>query len=140
MARSREYRIWCAMKTRCNNPNADNYHNYGGRGISVCSRWDNFHAFLEDMGNSNGMTIERIDHDGDYTPDNCKWATRKEQGNNKRNNRNLEMDGICLTVQQWSEKTSIKEATIRKRLKLGWSVSKALTTKAIIGRNQHGVS
>lgn len=84
---SGEYRIWCAMKTRCGNPNSDNYVNYGARGISVCSRWsENFDAFLADMGQkpSPGHSIDRINNDGNYEPSNCRWATAKEQAANTR--------------------------------------------------------
>lgn len=131
------YSIWCAMRARCNNQNVSNYFNYGGRGIKVCKEWDDFYVFLADMGEAQeNDTIERIDCNGNYEPKNCKWATRKEQGNNKRNNRFLELNGQRKTATQWSEITGIGEGTIRKRLKLGWPVEKILTEKAVIGRNQ----
>lgn len=79
------YRSWVSMRQRCKNPNATGYQNWGGRGITVCARWDKFSAFLEDMGERPpGTTLERVDNDGDYTPDNCVWATYKQQAANQR--------------------------------------------------------
>lgn len=124
------YRTWGNMLQRCLNKNNPAYHNYGGRGIKICNRWLRFENFLEDMGErQKGMTIERIDNNGNYEPGNCRWATRKEQCNNKRNNHFLTFNGKTKTVVQWSEIYNIKSHTISKRIKYGWTVEKSLNKK-----------
>ena len=99
------YRVWCAIKARCLNENNPDYDYYGGRGITICDRWkDSFENFYTDMGERpNGKTIDRIDVDGNYEPSNCRWATPKEQSDNKRNNKILTAKGISLNVAQWSD-------------------------------------
>lgn len=136
MRHTKEYAAWCAMWTRCTNPNAINYANYGGRGVQVCDRWKSFENFYADMGASNGLTLDRIDPDENYEPSNCRWATRKAQNNNRRNNHMIDYYGFNMTAAQWSDHTGIGESTIRRRLRLGWSVEKTLTTRPVIGRNQ----
>lgn len=87
---TREYRTWSSMIKRCTNPDAHNYKYYGARGISVCARWHDFRLFFADMGaRPEGRTLDRIDVDGNYEPGNCRWATNKEQANNKRNSRRI---------------------------------------------------
>lgn len=99
MSRTRIYHIWRGMIERCSNMNSSHYNNYGGRGITVCDRWkDSFENFYEDMGDRpEGMTIDRTDNDGNYEPGNCRWATPKEQQNNRRKTLRFEDgDPICL--------------------------------------------
>ena len=121
---------WAAMRQRCHYPNDINYKNYGARGIHVCERWMNsFENFYSDMGDRpQGMSLDRIDNDGDYCPENCQWSTKPEQGINQRTNRLIEYDGERLTLMQWSRRTGLSKHTISRRLKSGWSVEKTLTT------------
>jgi hypothetical protein len=125
-----EYYLWCAMRSRCENPNNKHFQNYGGRGIAVCERWKTFENFFADVGErpSKAHTLERCDNALGYQPGNVKWATRLEQGRNKRNNRRLVFDGQELTLSAWGERTGLKRATIMRRIGLGWSVERALTT------------
>ena len=124
------YSIWRGIRYRCNNVEGISYHRYGGRGIKVCEEWDNFETFKEDMGKrpSKSHSIDRIDNDGDYCPDNCRWATSKEQANNRKSNRYLEFLGVNKTLTEWSEEVKISTQTLNCRLKRGWSIEKTLTT------------
>jgi len=127
--KTRENRIWVSMIARCTNPNSAGWKNYGGRGISVCDRWrHSFLAFFEDMGKcADGYSLERRENNGNYCKENCYWATRKQQNNNKRSNVILQHEGISLTISQWSEKAGINYGTLRSRLRDGCSVAEALT-------------
>jgi hypothetical protein len=126
-----EHNRWKTMKNRCFSPNNKQYADYGGRGITICERWlHSFENFLADIGPcpGPGYTIDRIDNDGSYTPDNCRWATRIEQCNNTRKNRMLTFQGKTLTLAQASHQYKISYCTLRQRLStLGWSVERALT-------------
>lgn len=130
-SKSSECRAWNEMKKRCLNQKSHAYGRYGGRGIKVCERWlHSFDNFYADMGPrpSPKHSIDRFpDNDGDYEPGNCRWATKLEQGNNKRNNRVLTQNGLSMTVAEWSRHISISEKTIYNRLYDGWSVERALT-------------
>lgn len=128
---SRAYGIWCGMKDRCGNPNSAYYAYYGGRGVKVCDRWrDSFENFLADMGEPGPQeTIERIDNDGGYEPSNCKWATRKEQQNNRRVSRKITHNGRTMTAKQWSEEAGIHINTLIQRLDSGLSAEELFSTE-----------
>jgi hypothetical protein len=123
------YRSWASMKQRCLDPAAENYADYGGRGISVCERWLDFEGFFADMGSRPlRKSIDRINPNGNYELSNCRWATVKQQSNNRRNNRWITHDGQSKTVSQWSSLAGIEESLIRNRIdRLGWTVERALT-------------
>lgn len=126
-----EYNIWRGIQKRCHNPSDKDYPRYGGRGIAVCDRWrSSFESFLEDMGRrpSPKHQIERVDNDGPYAPENCRWATAKEQAENRRSTIHLEHEGNRLSVSEWSRITGIGVTTIFYRIKSGWSVADTLTT------------
>ena len=127
-------KIYRAIKQRCNNPQNPAYENYGGRGITVCAEWLNSFEAFRDWALANGyrddLTIDRIDNDGPYCPENCRWVTMKQQGNNRRSNRVLTYNGENHTITEWAELTGINLHTLMGRLYVrGWNVEKALTTK-----------
>ena len=128
----RLYTIWRDMKRRCSDPEREEYENYGARGIKVCNEWlTNFHAFYNwaiNSGYNDTLTIERIDVNGNYEPTNCKWATREEQANNKRDNHFLTYNGKTQTVSQWSRELNISISTILRRIEHGMSDEEVLTT------------
>lgn len=128
------YHTWWNMLQRCLNEDATNYPNYGGRGVSVCCRWQlSFHDFLEDMGPKPdpSFTLDRIDHDGDYEPTNCRWASWDTQQNNRRSSKFLTTDtGETLTLSQWARKLGCTPRAIVHRIEVaGWSINRALTEK-----------
>ncbi len=123
------YNVWCGIKQRCYNINDSDYNNYGGRGIKVHPFWMfSFPQFLKDMGpRPEGTTIDRKDNNGDYTPDNCRWATTKEQCRNTRVNRLITINGITKTLVDWIEETGISENTVKYRLRKGWTYEDAIS-------------
>jgi hypothetical protein len=127
MRKSRTYRCWAGMITRCTNPKTKSFADYGARGITVCDEWRDFSRFLADMGECpDGMSIDRIDNDGNYEPGNCRWATTAEQNNNTRHNKHLTFNGKTQNVKQWSRELGISYTTLHWRLTRGWSVDRAL--------------
>lgn len=134
-----EYRAWTGAIGRCGNKNNQKYKDYGGRGIRVCDRWlelngQGFANFLEDMGPkpSPKHSIDRIDVNGDYCPENCRWATPKEQSNNTRRNVIISINGLAKTATEWSEFSGIDRTTILYRLRSG-SAGEALIAKPLRG-------
>ena len=126
--RPRVYASWVNMRQRCNNSRNPNAKYYSQRFITCCPEWDSFERFLADMGEPpEGMTLERIDNDGDYCKENCRWATRAEQNLNKRNVKRYSHNGRTLTLGQWATESGIQRLTLYHRLKDGCSIEQALT-------------
>lgn len=112
------YSSYKAMLDRCYRENACNYANYGGRGIEVCEEWhdiEKFEKWVEESNYEKGLTIDRIDVNGNYEPSNCRWATKKEQDNNRRNTVYVEYNGECHTISEWAEITGINRSTLNNR-------------------------
>jgi hypothetical protein len=126
----RTYRIWSNIKTRCLNQKSPAYKDYGGRGITICDHWkDSFQNFFNDMGECPpGMSIERKDNNLGYSKDNCKWATSKQQANNRRSSAVVEFGSERHTIAEWAEITGILRDTIEHRLRSGWTPKDALQT------------
>lgn len=126
----RLYKIYDSMKQRCSNPNNHAYKDYGGRGITVCVDWrksyDSFYEWALSNGYDDTLTIERIDVNGDYEPSNCKWATRKEQGSNRRNSLKFEINGRKMTVKEISKSYNICETALYYRIQSGYSVNELI--------------
>lgn len=128
------YKIWRTMKVRCENPKSEKFTRYGGRGIKICSEWQDFSVFRDwaiENNYSDELSIDRINNDGDYTPSNCRWVTMKVQARNTSRNRWIELNGVRKTLAEWSELTGLKRKTISGRLDRGWTVEKALTEPLI---------
>lgn len=130
---TRLYRIWSLMKDRCTNPNSQEYRRYGGRGVGVCDEWiHNVKSFC-DWAMANGyrddLTIDRIDNDGNYCPENCRWVDMRVQSNNRRTNHFITHEGQTLTIAEWARRTGIPKEELRDRIcRRGWECGKALTT------------
>lgn len=126
---SPEYSTWRSMRARCLNPKDRKYSRYGALGILVCAAWDDFSAFLADMGPrpSSQHTIDRIDPLGHYEPGNCRWADPKTQNRNRTNNKRVTFRGETLTVAEWAERLGVDQTMIGKRLRKGVPVEVALT-------------
>jgi len=137
MGSTRFYRIHQSIKTRCLNSNTQHYEYYGGRGVKVCDEWLEFKGFQEmyssylehiKIHGEKNTTIERIDVNGNYCKENCRWATMKEQGRNKRSNVYIIYKGELKTKGEWLEKLNLNRSLINKRLQMGWTIEKAFET------------
>jgi hypothetical protein len=121
------------MKQRCSNPKTISYKYYGQKGVKVCDEWANdfqsFYDWAMSHGYSDNLTIDRKDGDGDYCPENCSWATNKQQQNNTSYNRLYTLQGLTLNVTQWAEKTGLPRNLLYKRLDRGWSIDEAIKPK-----------
>lgn len=127
----RLYNVWCAMKERCNNPHNKRYRNYGGKGVSVCEEWkEDYAAFRKwamDNGYAEGLTIDRIDGNGNYSPDNCRWATHAMQNRNYSRNHFLTFNGETLCLKDMAEKYGVNPTTVLFRLNSGKTLEEALS-------------
>ncbi len=141
-SKTRLYKIWIGMKSRCYNPKTNNYKDYGGRGIYICDLWkDYFESFMEwslAHGYQSNYSIDRINNDGPYAPNNCQWITKFDQQSNKRSNRLIEIDGIVNTVAEWGRVYGIDPQAIWGRINRGWDDSLAVTTPSDKRRKRKG--
>lgn len=135
MSNTKIYVLWRSMLDRCENENSPAYHNYGGRGISVCESWQDFMNFYRDMGERpEGMSINRIDNDKGYSRENCEWTNRKAQNRNRRNRHMLTHDGVTKSMAEWSDQIGISIPTIWYRKRLGWSDEQIVTIGKVTKR------
>lgn len=129
------YSVWRSMLRRCNETNHPAYRNYGGRGITVCERWHDYLNFEADVSpRPDGLTLDRVDNNGPYSPSNFRWATMKEQSNNRRpqsvprsDSKFIEYMGDRLSIREWALRLGLKKQTLLVRLKKGWTVERAMT-------------
>ena len=143
MSNTRLYRCYRDMINRCNGKKLRDKANYFDRGITYCKEWNTFEGFRDwalSHGYRDDLTLDRIDVNGDYSPDNCRWITRKEQNNNTRSNHYITFKGQTMTVAQWAEKLGINKNTLYNRLdNLKWSVEKALNEPVRRGGNRRAI-
>ena len=128
---TRIYEIWASMKKRCLNKNCQSYDNYGGRGIIICDEWlkfENFYTWAIENGYNDNLTLDRVNNNLGYNPNNCRWANRYTQANNKRNNVLITYNGKTQTLPQWCRELNLPYATIWDRVQKGWTDEEILTT------------
>lgn len=130
--KERLYNIWCCMRQRVNNPNNTSYPHYGGRGIKICDEWKEYSNFREwafSNGYNENLSIDRIDVNGNYCPENCRWADDKTQANNQTRNRLILFEGEKYTMSQLAEKLNLSYSSIQHRIERGWSIERIATQK-----------
>lgn len=133
LSHTRLHRIWHSMYCRCNYKSTNGYKNYGGRGITVCNEWIGIEGFVRfynwaiENGYKDGLTLDRINLNGNYEPSNCKWSTPKEQSNHRRNSRYITFYNETKTAKQWCDLYKISQTTFNDRLNRGWTIEQALT-------------
>ena len=133
LSKTRLHRIWHSMYSRCYYPTTNQYKNYGGKGITICEEWKHLEGFLNfykwaiENGYQDNLTIDRIDNEKGYFPQNCRWITPKEQANHRRTNVYYTFNGETKTSKQWCEIYQISQTTFLDRLKRGWTLEQALT-------------
>ena len=129
------YTVWQSMRARCRNPNNSAFKNYGGRGITICDRWDDFHTWLADMGpRPQGASLDRIDNDGNYSPENCRWATKKEQQRNTRKVVFVTVEGVTRKAVELFDICGLKPETIVARAAKGLTLEQVLSKSRIPNR------
>ena len=131
MERTLIYQKYCSMKSRCSNKNTTGFHCYGGRGISVCDEWLNFEPFYkwaQENGHRDDLSLERVDVNGNYCPENCTWIPWGDQAKNTRTNRRITFGNKTMILADWGRELGINCITISSRIKRGWNIEKALTT------------
>lgn len=131
-SKTRLYQVWLSMKRRCDSPNVAHYENYGGRGICVCDAWVKdymaFKNWADENGYQPGLSIDRIDNDGNYCPENCRWVTSVAQANNRRSNVMITYNGETHNLKQWADLIGIRYGKLHQRIAAGWTPEKAFTT------------
>jgi len=130
MSKTATYKSWCGMIERCENESNKRYSSYGGRGIRICDRWrQSFEFFVEDMGiRPDGLSLDRIDNNGDYEPSNCRWANARGQARNRRSNIWVEYQGDRLLISDWAKRLGIQRTTLEYRKKAGWTDKEIIET------------
>jgi len=125
------YVVWCNMKQRCNNPKNRKYPRYGGRGIKYCDEWESFKNFYQDMNPTyvKGLTLDRINNDGNYCKENCRWATYSQQNFNTSKGKKITFRGQTKLIREWAEQLGVSKSTLIERLEF-WPIERALTQKA----------